>query len=160
MRRHGRTQRERGGASRSRQTSAIGAKACCGMNLPDGLDAEEELGSPESPHGADFRHGGEFRGDCCDLGTDRGASILFGRGPQQHDSWRHFGPQPQCLACSSALKLDAEWTTSPRTLLPEQSTTLRTRVMPSHRPETRIARSGLEPPKIQSCHGIWPITKT
>ena len=74
--------------------------------LPNGPLLEGVSGTPESPQPAALRQSRDW--DDADTGerSETRISARTARGPQQHDDWRHFGPQSQCRECSAASKRD------------------------------------------------------
>lgn len=104
-RRAGRTHREevvrRLSDDRGRMYPIIESVAVFQTGLTD-----SELGRPESPHGVEFKQGlGLASSGPSPEGGVGGRTFVF-RGPQQHEAWRHIGPQLQPWACSSASNSD------------------------------------------------------
>jgi len=96
-------------------------------SLPRGPTEDGAVGSPDSSQGAEPMHG--LGSAPIDSGTGGGAGgrTLVPRRPQQHEAWRHFGPQLQWRACSSASKLadgeGEEADATPVQPIPKSSTT-------------------------------------
>ena len=95
--------------------------------LAEGTNRRGAVGSPDSSQGAEPMHG--LRSAPIDSGTggEAGGRTLVPRRPQQHEACRHFGPQLQWRACSSASKLadgeGEEADTAPVQPIPKSSTT-------------------------------------
>lgn len=91
------------------------------------------VGRPESPQGAELKQGLEFTENGSFLGLGIGERALAFRGPQQHVAWRHFGPQPQCWACSAASKPDVEVIDEATLALPHAKPKRNTAARPNQR---------------------------
>jgi len=105
----------RGGEGRSRP--AASGRECPQMARvavsPKG-PADEALGNPESPHGAEFRHGLEAARAGPAAGTGAGGKTFVPRGPQQQDAPRHRLPHSQWCAWSSvSMAADGETEDAP-----------------------------------------------
>ena len=93
-RRAGRMQREEEGKSRpgvpGRTRPIIESVATLPRGPTDG-----ELGSPESPQGAEFKQGPVSASRPCGIGSGADGRAVVSVGPQQQDDPRHFGPHLQ-----------------------------------------------------------------
>jgi len=93
-RRAGRMHREKEGKSRpgvpGRTRPIIESVATLPRGPTDG-----ELGSPESPQGAEFKQGPASASLPCGIGSGADGRAVVSVGPQQQEDPRHFGPHLQ-----------------------------------------------------------------